>query len=381
MGLSEKGHKITVISFEKEMQAQSFSRILDETSKIKVIPLAYHKSPPVLSTIYDLVRLRSKVKEVIKSQKIEIVHCRSYLTSLIGLWLKRNYGVKFVFDMRGYWADERVEGGLWNRKNALFRSIYNFFKRKEKEFFDEADSIVALTHNSKNEILGRSEIKLKDSTVSVIPTCADLGLFDPGKIDSKELSEVRNELGINEMDFVLLYLGSLGTWYMLEEMLDFYEVFRKAYGGPSKFLFLTKDSEKLERAISQRDIPREEIICTSATRQEVPRYISMCSAGLFFIKPTFSKKASAATKMAEIWGMGKPVITNAGWGDVEELIDKNNGLIVKDLNDQEYSITAKDLSSTTSFDSAQIRSAAVANFSLEDAVAKYDTIYKALLTT
>ena len=55
--------------------------------------------------------------------------------------------------MRGFWADERVDGKIWDLKNPVFKSIYNFFKKKEKQYFSQSDAIVSLTENGKQEIL------------------------------------------------------------------------------------------------------------------------------------------------------------------------------------------------------------------------------------
>ena len=55
---------------------------------------------------------------------------------MIGLALKIKYGVKFIFDMRGFWADERLDGNIWNRNNILFKQIYQFFKSKEKQLLE-----------------------------------------------------------------------------------------------------------------------------------------------------------------------------------------------------------------------------------------------------
>ena len=82
-------------------------------------PLNYTKQPPVFSTLYDIYRLRKLVKQKIENNNIKIIHCRSYITALIGLWAKRKYGTKFIFDMRGFWADERIDGKIWNIKTGL----------------------------------------------------------------------------------------------------------------------------------------------------------------------------------------------------------------------------------------------------------------------
>ena len=67
-------------------------------------------------------------------QSIDLIHCRSYITSIVALKIKIKYNIPFIFDMRGFYADERVDGKIWNKSNFIFKNVYNYFKRKEKEF-------------------------------------------------------------------------------------------------------------------------------------------------------------------------------------------------------------------------------------------------------
>lgn len=381
-GLAEEGYEITVISFEKnELKAES--------KKLKVIPLKYHKSPPVLSTLYDIYRLRQEVKKVFKTHRIDIIHCRSYITSLVGLLAKRRFGVKFIFDMRGFWADERVEGSVWNLNNPLFRWVYSYFKGKEKQFIDEADAVVSLTDNAKQEIeswmVDGSMVQLSNGSIAeritVIPTCADLNHFSSSNVSVSETNYLRNKYGLQKDDFVLLYLGSLGTWYMLKEMLDFYEELkteREKVEGKCRFLFVTRDHEVLPEALVNRDFLNDEIIVTSSSREDVPKYISLCSASIFFIIPTYSKKASAATKMGEIMAMGKPVITNTGWGDVDKILSQKNGVVIKSFDQKDYKKGIGELDERLTDDPDTIRQTAKKYFSLENGVNKFHQIYQKL---
>ena len=384
-GLS-KNNEITVISFDKEETFKLDEKNVRDSLSESVgwISLKYHKSPPVLSTLYDLYLLKREVKRVIKDQKINIIHCRSYVTSLVGLWAKRTYGVKFIFDMRGFWADERVEGGLWNLSNPIFRMIYRYFKKMERQFLQEADAVISLTNNAKNEIehwdWNPKELKGISEKITVIPTCTDLEHFHPDRIDQERLRKIQDDLVIQPDDFVLLYLGSLGTWYMLEEMLDFYDILRTRI-IKSRFLFVSPDQEVLKKAIVSRNYNPNEIISTSSSRKDVPLFISLSSCSIFFIKPTYSKKASAATKMGEIMAMGKPVITNTGWGDVDDVLLKTKaGLIVKGFNQVAYEETIQSIISFSSSPEA-IRHHAEEYFSLEKGIAAYNRVYQGIYTS
>jgi glycosyltransferase involved in cell wall biosynthesis len=369
-GLSKNGYSITIISFEKEERYKQERHIIEKICAVNNLswsPLKYHKRPPVFSALYDLWYLRKKSRSLHREKKFQIVHCRSYITSLVGLWMKKTYHVKFIFDMRGFWADERVDGGLWNLKNPLYKIVYGFFKRKEKEFLQNANHIISLTENAKNEIISWG---LNTSTISVIPTCADFKHFDPELIPTSEKETLRSKLSIKENDFVLLYLGSLGTWYMVREMLDFFSVLKKSKLD-AKFLIVSPDQPNLEDYIYSSDV-----IVQKASRNQIPLFISISNASVFFIRPSFSKKASSATKMAELLAMEIPLITNRGWGDVEYLENLlpgitlvSEGYYVNAVSGLEKNVTKKG-----------IRARAESYFSLAHGVVCYHSIYQNLLS-
>ena len=88
--------------------------------------------------------------------------------------------------MRGFWADERVDGYIWNMGNPIFRRVYRFFKKRELEFFKEADHTISLTQSGKVEIESWEIFKNKKPPIEVIPCCVDLELFDPNKIETEK---------------------------------------------------------------------------------------------------------------------------------------------------------------------------------------------------
>lgn len=60
-------------------------------------------------------------------------------------------GVKFLNDIREFYADSRVGGGMWHTGNPLYKMIYNFFKRKETEAVSVNDGIVCLTYAAEKD--------------------------------------------------------------------------------------------------------------------------------------------------------------------------------------------------------------------------------------
>ncbi|HEY9005067.1 MAG TPA: glycosyltransferase [Ohtaekwangia sp.] len=360
-GLSKEGYAITIISFEKpEKYISSKAKISAccEQYNLDWQPLLYHKSPPVLSTLYDLYLLRKQASALHKQKQFSIVHCRSYITALVGMWLKKKYSIKFIFDMRGFWADERVEGGLWNQRHFVYRTVYKFFKKKEQEFLKHADAIVVLTEAAREVVLSWQA----EDKVTVIPCCVDLQLFNPARITAGQRSSLRNKLGIGTHDYTVLYLGSIGTWYLWDDMVAFFRKI-KAERPDAKFLVLTPDSDRIK--------PDKDFIVLSAAREDVPLYIAASDVSVCFIKPSFSKKGSSATKMAEVLAMGVPVVANTGWGDVEFFrMRMANFFVINDIRESPQ---------PTKYSTGPQDEFFYSLFALDSGIARYKQVYDALL--
>ncbi len=378
IGLQKKGYSFTLISFEKSDKYEKGKGVIQKIisgNQIEWHPLTYTKSPPILSTVKDLDALKRKITELHTKQAFDIVHCRSYITALAGLWMKKKWPVKFVFDMRGFWADERTDGKLWNLKNPIFKIVYRYFKKKEKQFLLSADYTISLTENGKKEIESWDAGK-KFAPVQVIPCCVDIDLFDPDKILLLQIEKLKSKLNIQAHQKVLTYIGSLGTWYMLDEMMDFFKVFLKKH-GEAVFLFVTKDAkDDIIRTAEKKQIPESALRIHSSEREQVPLFISVSDYSIFFIKPAFSKKASSPTKQGEIMAMGIPVICNDNVGDTSSVVNKyGSGLVVAEFSNGSYEKKLGELTNRQ-FNKQEIRKGAEDFFSLKNGIEKYASVYE-----
>lgn len=384
--LSKKGFKFHLISFEKpdkfEQLKNTIQKICDDHS-IEWHPQPYTKTPPVLSTISDIRKMYLKANELHKTEQFKIVHCRSYLPGMIGRLLKnKNTNIKFLFDMRGFWIDERVEGNIWNLKNPIYKIIFNYFKVKEKQLLNDADALISLTHKAIPVIQRLRGNSTKKLNYKVIPCCVDTNKFDYTLFSSADVESKRKELGIGANEYVLMYLGSISTWYLPEEMLDFYKVLIQ-HKKNSRFLIITQeDPTHFKQMAVRKNIPEEQLIFKSANRNEIPSLISVSNGTVFFIKQSFSKLASSPTKKAELMSMGIPIVCNSGIGDTEEIIkESKTGYVCTEFNSDNYENAVKALLGfpNTVEEKARIRSQAIAQFSLNEGANRYYNMYENLL--
>lgn len=381
-GLSRKDYSFVLLTFEKEVAYKNNKEVVLELLKgydIEWIPTRYSKNPPVLSTVFDLLKMRSAAVKIFHKYKIDMVHTRPGVPALVGLWLKKKFGVKFLNDIREFYADSRVDGEMWKLTNVVYKRIYSFFKSKEEEAVRLSDGIVYLTHKA-NEIISNSHDFKKGTPVKVIPCSVDLDLFDPKSLNPQKVNDVKAELGIVEDDIIISYLGSIGGWYLTDDMLQCCGVISGKVSNV-KFLFISPHRhEVINDAAVKHGIPLNKVMVRHASRKEVPLLLSLSKFSIFFIKPCFSKLSSSPTKHGEIMAMNIPVITNSGVGDMKEIVNKyESGIVIDKFGDEEYFQIAEYVSNYVSSKTTHIRDAAFEYYSLEKAVHSYHEVYAEIL--
>ena len=379
-GLAELGHEITILSCEKpERMLRDGAQIrkLCADAGLGWVPLKYHKKPPILSSAVDAAALQRAAIRLHRDRPFDIVHCRSYIPARAGLSLKRRFGAKFLFDMRGFWPDEKVEGNNWNLANPLYLAVYRYFKRLESRLLRGADHIVSLTAAGKAQLLTRPELPGAADRITVIPCCVDFDHFPLATPASRRMA--RERLGIAAAEPVLLYLGSLGSWYMRDEMLDFFRIYSSRHSA-ARFLFVTPDDpQPIRDAAATHGVDPDRLTILSASRDEVPELMAAADVGIFFIKPVFSKTASSPTKMGEMLAIGLPLVANSGVGDVEPMIgDIGCGIAISAFTPESYADAIARIE-TLGGSPKDRRERALPWFDVKLGIDRYDRVYRELL--
>lgn len=359
---------IYLISFEKSKDWADIGereRIAVDLSRagIRWYPLRYHKRLSALATAWDILAAITVGLWLVTRYRLPIVHARSYVPSVAALALKRITGAKYLFDMRGFWADERVDGGLWPRNGGMFR-VAKWF---EKQFLLNADHVVSLTHAAVHEMTRFSYLKGKMPPMTVIPTCADLSRFAPMPRSG------------DHMGFVLGYVGSAGTWYLFDKVVaSFAQLLR--IRKDARFLIVNRHEHPyIHECLAAAGVAPESVEIVSVNHAHVPRQMAQMHAGVFFIKPVFSKKASAPTKLAEFLGSGIPCLVNAGIGDMAEVLEGGQvGVALKAFDDASLAQGVEQLLNLANNPTTRARCVAAANkhFALEEGVRRYAAVYR-----
>ena len=212
------GLEVSLLTFEPEYQSFVGSdeanswRIRLRADGITWTARAYHKTPSLPATMYDIFAGGLSAAGLIKRNGISVVHARGHVAATMALFAKRLTGVKMIFDIRGFNPEEYVDAGIWPQDGLNYR----LSKQMETRCLNGSDGYVVLTKKARDILFSTGPNAAKP--VEVIPCCVDFTRFDMS-VRSRR-SEMRSQLGVEDRR-VLIYVGQLGGWYLTAEMVDF----------------------------------------------------------------------------------------------------------------------------------------------------------------
>ena len=372
LGLGRRGWRFTMVSFEKTetADAEACRQVGAALSQAQVTWIAkrYHKRPTLAATALDVA---SGIATSARQRgDVGLIHARSTVPALIAALAARILGVPWIFDVRGLVAEEYADGGHWRRDGVLFRLT----SAVESRLLRGATGLVFLTERIRDEFAQRGAWPGKPT--AVIPCAVDLAAF---AASDESRARVRAALDLGNGP-VLVYSGSLGSWYRLREMLDFYEIAAGQIAGLS-LLIVSPDEQKARTLVA--DHPRAaRIRAVRARPEQMPEYLSAADAGLCFLGDHHSKAASSPTKYGEYLAAGLAVVTNPWTGDAARLAGDPAWILVDAFSPEAYSAAASELRRRLE-QPDRLRQAARALaqrcFSMDDALDRYEGLYRRVL--
>ncbi len=367
-GLAGRGHHFDLLTFEKPERWRAGAAVAGMEARllragVRWHPLPYTKRPPVVGTARDLARGVRRARAVVLEEGVDLIHARSYPSALVAHRLWRTLGVPYLFDMRGFYPEERTEGGLWRHGGAL----YEVAKRLERDFLRDAAGVVTLTRASLPVLRREMVAAGSRAPVRVIPTCVNLERFPL--------------LPPPSPPFTLAYFGSVGTWYLLDEMLRLAAALLEE-DAEARLLFLVnlleQEGGRVRDAARRAGVDEARLTVTSASHEGVPDALRDAWATYFLIRPGGSKVASAATKFGESLALGRPVIANRGVGDTADVIAAEGvGVVVDALDAEGYRQAAGAILEVARARGVaeRCRAAAERLYGLEGALDAYEELY------
>ena len=324
VGLARRGFGLEVLSFEKREDLHRAGAVQELAASLASEGVGwtcrrYHGRPTLPATLFDVAVGRRAVTRWARRARTGgaglLVHARGYLPGLMGLAARR-LGARLLFDMRGFWVDERIEGGFWRPGSPHVR----ISRWIERELLRSADHVVVLTRSAAARLGGLSP-GVAPPASTVLPTCVDLDRF----CVPERPAEAKAALGLPDRP-TLIHTGNLIGWYDGPATVRVGKTFVERTGGT--FVILTRQTEVA------RDLVRAEGVDArihAVDPRDVPRWLQASDAGLALVRSTPAKDASFPTKLGEYLAVGLAALTT----DFGNLRDLEDGVVLRVLGSDE----------------------------------------------
>lgn len=314
------------------------------------------------------------VKNAVHTHRIDLVLARSTLPALSTMLALRGSQCPMVFDADGLPLDERVDFAGQSPSNLVYRLLRDV----EAQAVRRAD--VVLTRSSKAvEILhARAGAGTSVGKFHIVSNGRDAERFKAANAAAS--AQVRRDLGLAVDAPLLVYAGSMGPQYCMDEMLRLFAMVLDRRPD-AHLLLLTGSPEAVQPALGKFPQLHGCVTTLSVPAQTVPQYLGCADLGLALRQPSFSMQAVAPIKLGEYLLCGLPVVATAGIGDTEA-ITSDAGVLLYHMDDAELKAAAdwfidSVLPHRASY-RASCRAVGLKRFSLEASAASYLKAFKHL---
>jgi len=350
--LQEAGVKITVAYNEiwpltllgkvKEKIGLSF-KIEDNLKTYRYKNFNYLPKNSKMFSVFNR-RLEKIYKEIVKNEgKVDIIHCQSSLWAGIScLYLAKKYNIPLII----------------TEHSSLKRAVYikDSYIPLVKNSYLGADVLIAVGKGLKNEIFeltGREDIKVINN---LIPT------------ENFYISNYKNE---NFTFFSLAFLeGEKGMDLLIKAFSKYFK------NKKAKLIIGGEGSQKKELIELCNSINIEDQVefLGALNREEVSSYMSKCDAFVLA-----SNHETFGVVYIEALASGKPIIGTYN-GGAEDIINKNNGLIVEVNNIDALGKAMVEIKENITFyNSEEIRKECIEKYSKQAVTRKIIKVYNDLL--
>lgn len=360
VGLAAAGFEPHLLTFEDRRDAAH-----DSTLPLRWSWLPKRQRSGLAWKARDVLLGVLRVAVMVALERPRLIHARSYLPATIAMVVGVATRTPYIFDMRGFLGEEYAQAGHWSRRSFRYRLVSYL----EVVLIRRAAATVVLTRAAREHLRRSPRYRglPAERQVTVIPCAVDLATFTPSALPSSSPTVV--------------HLGSLGAWYLLDEMLTTY-VRAKRHEPDLRMLFINQDEHERIRDAIQRICPGEaaRVQVVSASPQEVPRLLARCHVGIIYSKPQRSVGTSPI-KAAEYLASGLPVVTSSPLGDLHELVRKfEAGHVLERLDDLEIDRAAAAVATLvrSATHRSNARRLAEAEYGLPTATARYVELYRRL---
>lgn len=283
------------------------------------------RRPVALGSLFTALKGVLDLRKAIRQHRIDAVMPRSVMPALTTLLALRGKTLPILFDADGLPLDERVDFAGLSPSSPVYRLLRDI----EAQAVRRATVVLTRSNKAVDILLARAGAGTIPDKFQVVGNGRDADLFKP--VASTVRRQVRHKLRLNEQAPLLVYAGSVGPQYCLDEMLQLVAAVRQRRAD-AHLLILTASPASVAEALTTHPDLASVVTTLTVPPADVPVYLASADVGLALRRPSFSMQAVAPIKLGEYLLCGLPVVATAGIGDTSVVVNEQVAFMIDTLD-------------------------------------------------
>lgn len=245
-----------------------------------------------------------RLREIVRSRNVQLLHARSRAPAWSGLWAARHTGIPYV----------TTHHGSYSARSALKRFYNSVMVR--------SDAVIANSQWTADHI--RAQYRTAPGKLVVIPRGVDLAQFDAARVSPERVEALRKRWLLDAEDFAVLLPGRLTRWkgqlVLIEAAAHVSGRMRVVLAGDAQGR--SDYEQELQHAIAARKLNDHVSIVGHVSDMPAAYLAADVVVSASTQEEAFGRVAAEAS------AMGRPVIATDHGGARETIRDQETGLLV-----------------------------------------------------
>lgn len=344
LGLAQQGFSYRLLSLESPADLADQARVAELDRRfakagIEWTHLPYDGRGNASAAASNLARVGQAVRTLVAKRDVGLVHARAYHAASVALAAKRLLSVPYVFDARGRWIDERLQGGRWFTNPAVERAA----RAVERQLYRHAAGLVTLTRLHADDIVDGDFGRYSGAPLRVVPTCADFSVF---RLDGKARGRREGARLPSDLTqrfagkLVVAFVGSTNAFYRHEESFELAKRIL-ARRADAHLLILTAQQREFLELSRRHALSEHRFTVATASHEDMPEWLAQTDWAIQLLNGGVAKRGSMPTKLAEFFASGVRPLHFGCNDEVSTWIERaGSGLVLRGLSPAELDAAA-----------------------------------------
>ena len=314
---------VRLVTIERGAEAQAELTFAPgfEAGKISFEPL---RSRPgrnvIINKIEDFTRFPNELVKQVAEFRPDFILARGTPAGSLAYLVWQKTKLPFYVESYEPHADYMLDSGVWGRYDPRYL-FQRHWETKQKEL---ARGLMPVAENYRQQLIREG---VPAGRVVTVPCSVNADAF---AFDAGARARVRQRLGWPAEAVVGVYVGKFGGIYYDEEAFEVFKMAAEYFGSAFRLLLLTPlPAGVVQNRLASVDLSPAQTHVAKVPFVEVPEFLSAADFAFGLHRPTLFV---SPIKHGEYWANGLPIFLSDGVGDDSEIIKKEGGGAIFNLD-------------------------------------------------